>query len=122
MSSMFKTESDIRRQKISSIFKTKFGWNVIMVKNKELGIFKAIIDRGFVIGDGSETDRIVRELKGAHIPIQHGYSQATKKVIVALEQPFRVKLKRRGFDKTFFELRRKKKGQNYPNSPINSFV
>lgn len=82
----------------------------VAIKNGELELFKRILKDGYAIGDGSETDRIVRELKRAckttKIPIHHGYSQDTKKVIVALERPFKAKQKRRTPNKTLFELRR----------------
>jgi len=78
----------------------------VAIKTHELELFKAIMERGFVIGDGSKTDRIVRELKRANIKVHHGYAQSSKKVIVALEQSFKVKQKRRRVNETLFELRR----------------
>ena len=80
--------------------------NSVAIKNGELELFKRILKDGYAIGDGSETDRIVRELKRACIPVHHGYSQDTKKVIVALERPFKAKQTRRTPNKTLFELRR----------------
>jgi len=78
----------------------------VAIRNSELKLFKTIMERGFVIGDGSKTDRIVRELKRANIKVHHGYAQSSKKVIVALEQSFTVKQKRRTSNKTLFELQR----------------
>jgi len=79
----------------------------VTVKNDDLKLFKEIMGRGFVIGNGSETESLVRELKRAKVPIQHGYAQETKKVVVALERPFTIKQKQRTLAKTVFELRSK---------------
>ena len=73
--------------------------------------------QGFVVGNGNETDRLVRELKRAQVPIQHGYSQETKKVIVALEQPFIIERQQRTLAKTIFELR-PKITKNTPNRQL----
>lgn len=78
--------------------------SIVTIKNHELEIFKKILKNGYVVEDGKETKRIVREMKHARVPIHHGFDQGTKKVIVALERPFVIKSKRRTLSKTCFEL------------------
>jgi len=76
----------------------------VTIKNNELELFKKILNNGYAIGDGKDTDRIVRELKRANVPIHHGWDSDTRKVIIALEQPFQAEKKRRTLNKTLFDL------------------
>jgi hypothetical protein len=77
----------------------------VIINKEDLTLFEKIIERGFGIANGGETSKIVRELKRANVPIQHGYSQETKKVIVALERPVVALPKQRTLNKTMFELK-----------------
>lgn len=78
--------------------------SLVSIKNGELELFKRILKDGYAIGDGSETKRIIRELKHAQIPVHHGYDSDTKKVIVALKSPIKAIRKQRDLAKTIFDI------------------
>ena len=73
--------------------------------NGNLEAFKEMLNRGFVIGDGKETIKIVKALKEAHVRVYHGHERETKKVIVAFRRPVKVERQRRLSKKTTFRLR-----------------
>lgn len=77
----------------------------VAIKNGELKLFKRILKDGYAVENGSETKRIIRELKRARITIiHHGYSPGTKKVIIALESPIKAIRRQRTLNKTLFDL------------------
>lgn len=76
----------------------------VAIKNGELKLFKRILRDGYAIGGGSETKRLIRELKRTSITIHHGSSIGTKKVIIALESPIKAIRRQRTFNKTLFDL------------------
>lgn len=82
--------------------------SLIKINNDGLKILEKLLKQGYAVGDGKKTKHIVLEMKRAQIPIHHGYEQETKKVIVALKQPFMFNPQRRTLNKTFFELFPKK--------------
>ena len=70
----------------------------LLVKDKELKLLQEMVKRGYVVGEGNALRRIVRELNRINAPIVHGYSQKTRKVIVALESPLEIReWRKRGF-------------------------
>lgn len=77
--------------------------SLVAIKNRELDLFKKIMENGYVVGDGKTTRRVIRELKRAHVPIHHGYARETKKVIVALDLPVKFVIKQQTLAKTIFK-------------------